>query len=94
MSEDKPIAPEDDGSKATLFFELAIEAWCNQFKPANDPDDSQKLTMEEILEALNSFYGVSTVFVGTSVYLALKERGYKTIFDAAANQFKVLVSQY
>lgn len=91
--EEKTKQEEDDEAKSALYFQLAIEAWCKQFEPAQDPDQADRVSMEDILSALDSYYGVKDSFKGTSVFMALKERGYITTFDAASNQFKILVSQ-
>ncbi len=94
MSEDEKNTPEaDENAKQTIYFELAIEAWCNQFKPADDPDQAEKISMYEILEALDSYFGTKNGFSGTSVFMSLKERGYMTAYDGVENQFKILVSQ-
>lgn len=92
MSDEEKDKPEDE-DKTAIYFNLAIEAWCEQFKPALDTDQADKVTMADILDALDSYYGTKDLFIGTSVFIALKNRGYVTTFDAVSNQFKILVSQ-
>jgi hypothetical protein len=88
-----PVFPEIDDEATSELYNEAIEAWCNQFHPTSDQDEGDQVTMYEIIEALNSFYGLSNGFSGTTVFKTLRERGYKSIYDAASNQFKILVSQ-
>lgn len=73
------------------LFIQAIDAWCDQFPPSADQHEGGHQSMYDILDALNSYYGLRDGFTGTSVLTALKQRGYISIYDAASNQFKIVV---
>lgn len=73
------------------LFNQAIDAWCEKFPPATDPENCGTVSMYEIVEALDSFYGMHEYYKGTTVYTALQQRGYKSIYDAVSNTFKIMV---
>jgi len=91
MSENE--IPEIDNDTTNELFIKAIDAWCKQFPPSETINEGGQQSMYDILDALNSFYGLTNGFTGTTVFVALRERGYQSIYDAASNQFKILVSQ-
>lgn len=90
MSENEIPGINDDTTNE--LFIKAIDAWCEQFPPSENPNEAGQQSMYDILDALNSFYGLTNGFTGTAVLVALRERGYQSIYDAASNQFKILVS--
>jgi hypothetical protein len=69
----------------------AIDLWCDQYHPCSIAENAQMVSMQDILEALDSLY-VTTAFPGPLVFAELKKRGYVTHYDGASNQFKILVS--
>ena len=84
MSEEQKQSSDD-------LFILAIDLWCEQYHPSSSLENAQTMSMQEILEALDSLY-VTDSFSGSIVFAELKKRGYITKYDAACNQFKILVN--
>jgi len=75
------------------LFISAIDLWCDQYHPSSSDENTQMMSMQEILEALDSLY-VTDSFSGSVVFAELKKRGYVTKYDAASNQFKILVNNF
>lgn len=73
------------------FMMDAINAWCAEYHPADPAEEHDTKSMYEILEALNSVYGMSGAFDGQEVLSELKKRGYLMGYDAMQNQFKIMV---